>query len=59
MSYEQVAAITQTTALLIFIVMSVLVLVYVFWPGNRERFEAAQKAALDLESEDDCGEDRS
>jgi cytochrome c oxidase cbb3-type subunit 4 len=50
MSYQLVAEISQTTSLLMFIALFVGVLAYAFWPGNRDRFEKAQRQALDLET---------
>jgi cytochrome c oxidase cbb3-type subunit 4 len=50
MSYQLVAEISQTTSLLMFIALFVGVLAYAFWPGNRDRFEKAQRNALDLET---------
>lgn len=49
MSYETVAAVSQSTTLILFIAMFIIVLAYVFWPSNRQRFETAQRQALDLD----------
>jgi cbb3-type cytochrome oxidase subunit 3 len=46
--YESIARICTTASLLLFIAIFVIMLVYVFGFANRERFEADQKAALDL-----------
>lgn len=43
MNYETMVAITQSTALVFFFVMFGLVLAYVFWPGNRRKFEHASR----------------
>ena len=51
MSYDTVATISQVTSLLFFIALFIGVLIYVFWPGNRQRFDEAQRQALNLESE--------
>lgn len=56
MSYETVAAITQVTALILFIVLFAMVLAYTFWPGSGARFERA--ARLPLESDDGHQEDQ-
>lgn len=48
MTYETVATWSQVTSLLMFIGMFIGVLAYTFWPRNRERFERAQRQALDL-----------
>jgi cytochrome c oxidase cbb3-type subunit 4 len=50
MSYDTVATFSQVTSLLIFTALILGVLVYVFWPGNREKFDEAQRKALDLDS---------
>ena len=49
MTYEIVARISQTAALLMFIGMFIGVVAYAYWPGNRERFDEAQRKALDLD----------
>lgn len=49
MTYETVAAVSQSATLILFIAMFIIVLGYVFWPSNRERFENAQRQALDLD----------
>jgi cytochrome c oxidase cbb3-type subunit 4 len=59
MSYQFVAQISQTTSLLMFIALFIGVLVYAFWPGNRERFETAQRKALDLDTGTPSQGDRS
>ena len=52
MTYDIVARVSQTAALLIFIALTVSVILYTFWPGNRDRFEAAQRRALGLDGRD-------
>lgn len=49
MSYETVAAASQVTTLLMFFVMFLAVGVYALWPSNGRKFEAVQRAALDLD----------
>jgi cbb3-type cytochrome oxidase subunit 3 len=49
MSYDTVAAISQVTSLLLFVMMFLAVLVYALRPSNGRRFEAAQRRALDLD----------
>lgn len=55
MTYEGVAGTTQVIALIFFIVLFAAVLVYVFWPGNKKRFERA--ARLPLEKDSDLEQD--
>ena len=49
MSYDTVATVSQVTSLLMFMSFFAAVLAYVFWPGNKERFEKAQRNALGLD----------
>jgi cytochrome c oxidase cbb3-type subunit IV len=51
MTYDFVARFGQVTSLLLFVGIFLGVLAYVFWPGNRRRFDEAQKRALDLGGE--------
>ena len=49
MTYDVIATISQVTSLLMFIAMFAGVLVYALRPRNGARFDAAQRAALDLD----------
>ena len=49
MSYDTVATFSQVASLLLFVALFFAVLAYVFWPGNRKRFEKAQRSALHLD----------
>lgn len=49
MTYDTVATFSQVTSLLMFVAMFAGVLVYALWPSNGPRFDAIQKAALDLD----------
>lgn len=51
MDYDTVATFSQVTSLLMFITLFLGVLVYVFWPGNKKRFDEIQKRALDLDDD--------
>jgi cytochrome c oxidase cbb3-type subunit 4 len=53
MGYEQVASITQIAALLLFIALFIGVLIYVFWPGNKKRFDEAAKLPLENDPDSD------
>jgi cytochrome c oxidase cbb3-type subunit 4 len=46
MTYQTAIVVSQTVALILFFSMFVGVLAYVFWPGNKKKFE--QAAALPL-----------
>ena len=52
MTYDAVATFSQVTSLLLFIALFFVVLVYALWPKNGERFQKAQRSALDLNEED-------
>ncbi len=43
MDYETMVVITQSLALLFFVALFILVLGYVFWPGNKAKFERASR----------------
>jgi cytochrome c oxidase cbb3-type subunit IV len=47
MTYEAIRSLAGLTGLLLFVGMFVLVLAYVFWPGNNDRFERARRLPLD------------
>lgn len=47
MTYETVAQLSGTTALILFILLFLGVLAYTFWPGNRKRFEHASRIPLE------------
>jgi len=49
MTYETVAKFVQQAGAVYFFLMFAGVLVYAFWPKNKEKFEKAARAALDAE----------
>ncbi|MEZ5776155.1 MAG: cbb3-type cytochrome c oxidase subunit 3 [Hyphomicrobiaceae bacterium] len=51
MSYQSVAAITQSASLLIFFAVFIGVVAYVYWPGNKEKFEEAAMLPLKKDSD--------
>jgi cytochrome c oxidase cbb3-type subunit 4 len=51
MSYEQVASISQVAALLFFFALFVGIVVYAFWPGNKQKFEEAAKLPFEQDPE--------
>ena len=57
MTHETALWLSKTAGLFYLLAMSAGVLVYVFWPANKSRFDAAALAILD---EDDmpCEKDR-
>ncbi len=52
MSYEDVRGLAAMAGLLIFIGLFAGVLLYVFWPGNGKRFEAARSVPLRNDPDD-------
>jgi cytochrome c oxidase cbb3-type subunit IV len=57
MSYEQVSGVTQVAALIFFIILFAVVVVYAFWPGNKKRFEEDAKIPLRKDPDQDSEED--
>lgn len=51
MTYAWIATVSQVTSLLMFIALFAAVLIYALWPRNGQRFERAQRRALDLDAE--------
>lgn len=49
MSYETIQSVAGTAGLLIFIALFALALAYVFWPGNKARFERARRLPLETD----------
>jgi cytochrome c oxidase cbb3-type subunit 4 len=49
MTYERVSEFVQQGGTIYFVVLFAVVLVYAFWPKNKEKFEKAARAALDAE----------
>ena len=47
MTYDRAAWLVQTWGLVFFVLLFCLVLAYVFWPSNRQRFTKAARAPLD------------
>jgi cytochrome c oxidase cbb3-type subunit 4 len=57
MTYEHVASITQSAALLFFVALFVGVLIYAFWPGNKKRFDEAARIPLEKDPDPDQEKD--
>ena len=49
MTYEAIATLSQVVSLLMFVAIFLVVVGYALWPGNKPRFEVAQRRALDLQ----------
>jgi cytochrome c oxidase cbb3-type subunit 4 len=51
MTYQAATILSQTVALVMFVTLFAAIVVYVLWPGNKKKFEAA--AELPLEDDND------
>ncbi|MBI1385138.1 MAG: CcoQ/FixQ family Cbb3-type cytochrome c oxidase assembly chaperone [Rhizobiales bacterium] len=51
MTYETVAGTTQSIALVFFMVVFFLAVLYALWPGNRATFERAARLPLENDPE--------
>jgi|EndMetStandDraft_4_1072995.scaffolds.fasta_scaffold106555_3 cytochrome c oxidase cbb3-type subunit IV len=58
MTYEAIRSMAGITGLLIFIGLFVVVLLYVFWPGNKARFERARHLPLENDKDEPHRSDR-
>jgi cytochrome c oxidase cbb3-type subunit 4 len=47
MTYETITMISQTAALIFFILLFLAVVAYAFWPGNKRKFEQASRLPFD------------
>ena len=52
MTYEQAAHFAQTWGLALLLILFLGVLIYAFWPGNRDKFKRAAEAPLKDEDDD-------
>ncbi len=59
MTHLEATVLSQTVALILFIALFAVVLIYVFWPGNKKKFDEASKLPLDDEKNDKPGGGRS
>ncbi|MHA1164331.1 MAG: cbb3-type cytochrome c oxidase subunit 3 [Alphaproteobacteria bacterium] len=50
MDYESMVVLSQLVALFFFMVMFVVVVTYVCWPGNREKFDRAAQLPFEQKS---------
>lgn len=47
MTYHTATVLSQTVALVLFVVLFVAIVVYVFWPGNKKKFDDAAQVPLE------------
>lgn len=52
MSYEQATQLAQTWGLVLLVALFAGVLIYTFWPGNRDKFKRAAHTPLNDETDD-------
>ena len=52
MTYESASTFSQVAALIIFIALFIGVILYVFWPGNKKKFDDAAKLPLEVEDDE-------
>ena len=53
MTYETASVLSQTVVLILFVALFVIVLAYVFWPGNKKGFDEAAQLPLDDDDKPD------
>lgn len=59
MTHETVTLISQIAALILFMALFIGVIIYVFWPGNKKKFDEAAQLPLEDETNDKPEDDRS
>jgi cytochrome c oxidase cbb3-type subunit IV len=59
MTHHDVTQISQIVALIFFVALFVGVIVYVFWPGNKRKFDEAARLPLEDEKNDKPEDGRS
>lgn len=59
MTHQTVTVVSQVVALILFLALFIGVIVYVFWPGNKKKFDEAAKLPLEDETNDRPEDDRS
>ncbi|MDH4981995.1 cbb3-type cytochrome c oxidase subunit 3 [Hyphomicrobium sp. D-2] len=47
MDYQSATVISQIIALVLFVGLFATIIVYVFWPGNKKKFDEAAQVPLD------------
>ena len=52
MEYDSVVAVTQSIALVFFMGLFFVVVAYVFWPGNKGKFDKASRLPFEKDEPD-------
>ena len=58
MTYEAVSVLSQTVVLVLFVVLFVAIVAYVFWPGNKKKFDEAAQLPLEDDNDEPEGDGR-
>ncbi len=58
MTYETASVFSQTVVLVLFVAAFVAIVAYVFWPGNKKKFDEAAQLPLDDDDKPDDKGDR-
>lgn len=58
MTYHAATVLSQTVALVLFVALFVAIVVYVFWPGNKKKFDDAAQVPLDDSNDKPEGDGR-
>ena len=58
MNHQAATVLSQTIALILFVGLFVGILAYVFWPGNKAKFDEAAELPLDDDNDKPEGDGR-
>lgn len=58
MTHQAATVLSQTITLILFVGLFVGILAYVFWPGNKKKFDAAAELPLDDNNDKPEGDGR-
>jgi cytochrome c oxidase cbb3-type subunit 4 len=58
MTHQTATVLSQTIALILFVGLFVGILAYVFWPGNKAKFDEAAELPLDDDNDKPEGDGR-
>lgn len=58
MTHQAATVLSQTIALILFVGLFVGILAYVFWPGNKKKFDEAAELPLDDNNDKPEGDGR-
>ena len=58
MTHQAATVLSQTIALVLFVGLFVGIIAYVFWPGNKKKFDEAAQLPLDEDNDSPEGDGR-